>query len=60
MPQLLVLALIGGAVWLGWRTLKRQMVQVGEELRRRENAGREATPLEQGEDGVYRPRDNGR
>jgi hypothetical protein len=60
MPQVLVLALIGGAVWLAWRALKRQMLQVGEELRRRENATREVTPLEQGEDGVYRPRDRSR
>ena len=60
MPQVLALALIGGAAWFAWRALKRQMRQVGEELRRRENVGREVTPLERGEDGVYRPKDDGR
>jgi hypothetical protein len=57
MPQVIALALIGGAAWFAWRSFKRQMIQVGEELRRRENDAREITPLERGEDGIYRPKD---
>lgn len=60
MPQVLALALVGGVAWLAWRALKAQMARIGEELRDRENAGRQVTPLERGEDGVYRPKDSSR
>ena len=42
-----------------WRTLKRQMETVGEELRQQEASREPRTveSLEKGEDGVYRPKD---
>jgi hypothetical protein len=57
MPQLVAVALIGGVVWYAWRVLKREMARIGREVAEQEDrkAAKEATVLEKGEDGVYRP-----
>lgn len=59
MPQLIAVGLVGGLIWYAWRTLKRQMETVGEELRQQEASREPRTveSLEKGEDGVYRPKD---
>jgi hypothetical protein len=59
MPQLVAIALVGGLVWYAWRALKREMARIGNEVAEQETkkAAREATVLEKGPDGVYRPRD---
>lgn len=54
MPQLIALGLIGGAIWFGWRALKREMARINEETRAAEKKSRNITPLEEDEDGVYR------
>jgi hypothetical protein len=53
MPQVIALGLVGGLVWFAWRALSREMKRVGEELN---SASRDVTPLEQGKDGIYRPK----
>ena len=55
MPQLLGIALIGGAIWLGYRALKKEMARVADEVRKAEVKENGKTELKQGEDGVYRP-----
>lgn len=57
MPQLIGMALVGGLLWYGYRTFKREMERVGKETREAEARAREKTVLKQGEDGVYRPSD---
>jgi len=62
MVQLIAIGLVGGLVWYGYRAFKRQMQSVGEELKKTaEKAGADKTrksvdALEQGPDGVYRPK----
>jgi hypothetical protein len=57
MPQLVAIALIGGVVWYAWRVLRREMARIGREVAEQESkkASKDATILEKGEDGVYRP-----
>lgn len=57
MPQLVAVALIGGVIWYAWRVLRREMARIGREVAEQENkkAAKDATVLEKGEDGVYRP-----
>jgi hypothetical protein len=57
MPQFIAVALIGGVVWYAWRALKREMGRIGREMAEQEqkSATKDATVLEKGEDGVYRP-----
>ena len=56
MPQLIGVALIGGLLWYGYRALKREMERVGKETRKAEVKSKKGTELEEGEDGVYRPK----
>ena len=58
MPQILAIALIGGVAWFAVRAFRKEMARVGEEVRRQEakSAAKEIEPLEQGKDGVYRPK----
>lgn len=58
MPQLLAIAVLGAAVWLVGRAVRREMSRVGEQLRRDEEkkTARSVTALEKDEDGIYRPR----
>jgi hypothetical protein len=57
MPQLVAVALIGGVIWYAWRVLRREMARIGREVAEQESkqAAKDATVLEKGEDGVYRP-----
>ena len=70
MPQLLALALVGGAAYLGVRWLRRAGKQVAEDLTKAEDAVRRqsadrlksvaGTPLERDPaTGVYRPQSSG-
>ncbi len=58
MPQLIALALIGGVVWIGYKAFKKEMTRVADELEEAEEkkAMKEVTSLEEGDDGVYRPK----
>ncbi len=58
MPQLIGLALLGGAVWYGYRALKREMERIGRETREAERQAEETRrgkELVRGDDGVFRP-----
>ena len=55
MPQLIGIALIGGAIWFGYRALKKEMARVAEEIKQTEAKEKAKTELKPGEDGVYRP-----
>lgn len=58
MPQLIAIALVGGAAWLAWRALRKEMARVGEELHEAERVRNDSpTRLERGPDGVWRPKD---
>ena len=57
MPQLIGLALVGGALWYGYRAFKREMDRVGKETREAEAKLKEKTVLREDADGVYRPAD---
>ncbi|MEZ5841304.1 MAG: hypothetical protein R3D02_13050 [Hyphomicrobiales bacterium] len=60
MPQLLLIALVGAGLWLGWKALKKEMVRVDRELHDREPASGQTVELEKDpETGVYKPK-NGR
>lgn len=61
MPQILAIVLVGAVIWYAWRTLKREMKRVDNELRSQESKKtmRDVTPLEQDKDGVYRPKKEG-
>ncbi|MCB1439506.1 MAG: hypothetical protein H6888_06145 [Nitratireductor sp.] len=56
MPQLIALALVGGLGWYAWKTLRREMDRIGQEVREAENKSKQVPDLELGPDGVYRPR----
>jgi len=55
MPQAIALALVGGALWYGYRAFKREMTRVSKETQKAEKRISKATSLKKGEDGVYRP-----
>ncbi len=61
MGQLVILALIGAGAYYGWKAFKREMKRVDGRLRDVEEKGdkKSGVPtLHQGEDGVFRPRDD--
>ena len=58
MPQLIVLALVGGAAWYGYKAIKREMDRVGRQTREAEVKKQSPVKLTQDEDGVFRPKDN--
>lgn len=63
MPQLIGLALVGGVIWFGYRTLKREMERISAETREAERKAeqkRNGSELVRGEDGVYRPQEPNR
>lgn len=59
MPQLIALALVGGAIWYGYRVFKREMIKAEQEAQKKQARKGpkkiKGTVLEKGEDGVYRP-----
>ncbi|MFK7902025.1 MAG: hypothetical protein AB8B49_04195 [Nitratireductor sp.] len=64
MPQLIALGLVGGLVWYGYRELKKHMAVVQDELKKTtkdktnsKKSMKVIDDLEQGSDGVYRPKD---
>ena len=60
MARVLLIALAAGAVWYGWRYLRRQQVRVAEALKKAEGslAEKETVHLEKDPTtGVYRPND---
>lgn len=61
MPQLIGLAVLGAAVYFGYRMLKREMARVGAELDERtgmkDKAEQIPTLVKDPETGVYRPKD---
>lgn len=59
MPQLIIVALVGGAIWYGYRAFKREMDRVAAETREAELKRQPATRLKKGKDGVYRPSGDG-
>ena len=46
MPQLIIVALVGGAIWYGYRAFKREMDRVAQETREAELKRQPATRLE--------------
>ncbi len=61
MPQIILIALVGAGLWLGWRILRKEMRRVDRELRKAEHdlrAGERPIALEKDpETGVYKPKD---
>lgn len=59
MPQLLIFAVVAGVALFAVRAVSREMNRVGDQLRRQDAKKDELAPmpLEEGSDGVYRPRD---
>ena len=57
MPQLIAIALVGGAAWFGFKAIKREMARVGEKTRKAEAKKQPPVKLKQDDDGVFRPRD---
>lgn len=55
MPQLIGLALVGGALWYGYRAFKREMERIGRETREAEEKAKSKTILREDKNGVYRP-----
>ena len=58
MPQLITIALVGGVAWLGYKAIRREMTRVGETVRKSEVKKQSPVKLKQGDDGVFRPRDD--
>ena len=58
MPQMIALALLGGLGWYAWRAFRREMDRIGAQVadEERKRTAKEVTVLEEGPDGVYRPR----
>ncbi|MCC2111154.1 MAG: hypothetical protein KDJ16_03880 [Hyphomicrobiales bacterium] len=60
MPQIVLIALVGAGVWLGWRILKKEMARVDRDLRKAEDDpihGENPVALEKDpETGVYKPK----
>ena len=63
MPQILLIALVGAGVWLGWRVLKKEMARVNRELHTAEDElakTEKPVPLEEDPDtGIYAPKKHG-
>ena len=58
MPQIVLVALIGAGLWIGWKALKKEMNRVDARLRETKTAEKAPVKLEKDpETGVYRPRD---
>jgi hypothetical protein len=59
MPQLIAVGLVALLVWYAWRVFRREMARLGAEAfsREKDNNSSGVTVLEQGKDGVYRPKD---
>ena len=57
LPKLIILILAAGAVWYGYKAIKRELIRARAQLREAEDdkdgAGK-VQPLEKDEDGVYR------
>ena len=61
LPKLIILALGAGAIWYGYKIVKREFGRVREELREAEierRDGPEIQPMEKDADGVYRVKDD--
>jgi len=61
LPKLIILGLAVAAMWYVYRTIKREMARVGEELRKAEvkkNGAEEIQPLVKDKDGIYRLKDD--
>ncbi len=60
MARLLIFALVGAAVWYGWRAFRRQQDRVSNALKEAEGSLSKKEPLtleKDPETGVYRPTD---
>ncbi len=58
LPKLIIMALAAGAIWYGYKAVKREMARVREELRKTDNPDENVQPLEKDDDGVYRLKDD--
>ncbi len=52
------MALAAGAIWYGFKAIKREMSRVREELNKADNNDDNIQPLEKDKDGVYRLKDD--
>ena len=52
------MGLAAGAIWYGYKAVKREMARVREELRKTDNPDENVQPLEKDDDGVYRLKDD--
>ncbi len=58
LPKLIIMGLAAGAIWYGYKAVKREMARVREELRKTDNPDENVQPLEKDDDGVYRLKDD--
>ncbi|MCC2112795.1 MAG: hypothetical protein KDJ16_12240 [Hyphomicrobiales bacterium] len=58
MPQIVLVALIGAGLWIGWKALKKEMARVDTRLRETKTTEKDPVKLEKDpETGIYRPQD---
>ncbi len=60
LPKLIILMLAAGAVWYGYKAIKRELIRARAQLKNAEEEKGEAgkiQPLEKDDDGVYRVKD---
>jgi len=61
LPKLVIIILVGAAIWYGYRAIKKELLRARAQLREADigkNGTDKVQPLEKDEDGVYRVKDD--